>query len=287
MLRKTIGSANKMKTIGFVMHFGKDATSSYVTEILRGVLAGLKETRYNIRLISHEQFSKIGNSFERSGIDGVIITHGSRDIPDNLRYQIEKSEEKTWPIVVINDYNPNLDMNQLYTNSYNASYNLASYLVKKGCREFYLIGADGKSNDALKRKKAFKDALLERGIRLAKEKFIEGFFSEKGGCAAVKKALKNDPSFNGAFFCLNDAMAIGAILAISQSGLNCPRDVKVTGFDDVPQAAFTNPPLTTMKFPLAGMGQEAVRIIDAILRKKLNRHTTRQFDASLVVRNSC
>jgi LacI family transcriptional regulator len=64
-----------------------------------------------------------------------------------------------------------------------------------------------------------------------------------------------------ALVCFNDTAAIGAIRALHEAGLQVPRDVSVVGFDDILSAEFHVPSLTTIRQPLAHMGQLATRIL--------------------------
>ena len=64
-----------------------------------------------------------------------------------------------------------------------------------------------------------------------------------------------------AIFCFNDIAAIGAIRAIADSGLRCPDDISVIGFDDISSAAYHIPRLTTVRQPLHRMGEIAVQTL--------------------------
>jgi len=62
-------------------------------------------------------------------------------------------------------------------------------------------------------------------------------------------------------FAASDMMAFGAIRAIRERGLEVPRDIAVVGFDDVPVATYFDPPLTTVRQPMAKMGAMAFRLL--------------------------
>jgi len=64
-----------------------------------------------------------------------------------------------------------------------------------------------------------------------------------------------------ALFCFNDTAAIGAIRAIQDAGLSCPRDISVIGFDDIIVAEYFNPRLTTVRQPLHKMGWAAAQLL--------------------------
>ena len=68
-------------------------------------------------------------------------------------------------------------------------------------------------------------------------------------------------------FCANDEMAIGAQLAIRERGLAMPSGIAIVGFDDLRFGAFASPPLTTIRQPTTQLGETAMRMMDAVLRK--------------------
>ncbi|MEU1144052.1 LacI family DNA-binding transcriptional regulator [Streptomyces sp. NPDC005863] len=83
-------------------------------------------------------------------------------------------------------------------------------------------------------------------------------YTLEGGQAAADALLERGCT---AVVCASDMMALGAIRAARQRGLEVPDDVSVVGFDDSPLIAFTDPPLTTVRKPVPAMGQAAVRTL--------------------------
>ena len=81
-------------------------------------------------------------------------------------------------------------------------------------------------------------------------------------------------------------MALGAIRAARQRGLDVPRDISVVGFDDSPLIAFTDPPLTTIRQPVTAMGQAAVRALLEEIGGTPAPHSEFVFHPELVVRGS-
>ena len=86
--------------------------------------------------------------------------------------------------------------------------------------------------------------------------------------------------------CASDMMALGAIRAARQRGLDVPKDVSVVGFDDSPLIAFTDPPLTTIRKPVPAMGQAAVRTLLEEIGGTPAPHSEFVFMPELVVRGS-
>jgi LacI family transcriptional regulator len=92
-----------------------------------------------------------------------------------------------------------------------------------------------------------------------------------------------------AVFCATDDQAIGVLRAARELGLDVPQDLAVAGFDDVKEAALTDPPLTTVASDREGMAKAAVELVldDGLRVAGSRRQRVRQFPAGLVVRRSC
>jgi LacI family transcriptional regulator len=87
-------------------------------------------------------------------------------------------------------------------------------------------------------------------------------------------------------FAHNDLSAAGAIKAAHEAGLDVPRDVAVVGFDDIPLAAHTDPPLTTVHQPLRQMGETAARMLMTFFAGTPLPDTPNVIPTSLIIRAS-
>ena len=90
------------------------------------------------------------------------------------------------------------------------------------------------------------------------------FFVEK----AVLKEFRSGVDGCVLLFACNDVMAIGAVRAVLAMGLRVPEDISIIGFDNVPMAPYTSPPLTTIAQPIAGFGQTAIQMLLARIGDK-------------------
>lgn len=108
-------------------------------------------------------------------------------------------------------------------------------------------------------------------------------FTVEGGQSAANELLD---SGHTAIVCASDVMALGAIRAVQARGLRVPEDVSIVGFDDSPLMALTNPPLTTLRQPVAAIAYAAVHALAAEIA---GEHSTRSpvvLASDLVVRGS-
>lgn len=86
----------------------------------------------------------------------------------------------------------------------------------------------------------------------------DGEYTIEGGYEAMKRLLARDRVGHLAVFAANDMMALGAMMAARDAGLNCPNDVSILGFDGIPGGAFSWPGLTTIAKPGRDIGARAV-----------------------------
>jgi DNA-binding LacI/PurR family transcriptional regulator len=70
-----------------------------------------------------------------------------------------------------------------------------------------------------------------------------------------------------ALFVANDQMALGALRALHERGVRVPEEISVAGFDDIPEAAFFSPPLTTVRQDFKQLGLHSVRLLLARVRE--------------------
>src|SRR6266511_1521358 len=104
-------------------------------------------------------------------------------------------------------------------------------------------------------RQAMTDAgLLDRALEEA------GDFTQESGHAAMHVLLERRPDLD-AVFAASDLMALGAMRALREAGRRVPDDVAVVGFDDSPAAASTEPPLSSVRWPLHGMAREMTRLL--------------------------
>ncbi len=99
---------------------------------------------------------------------------------------------------------------------------------------------------------------LARDLDPATVVTADGEYTVESGRAAMHRLLSQHRSGHVTVFAANDLMALGAMMAARDAGLNCPRDVSILGFDGIPAAAFSWPGLTTIEKPARALGRRAI-----------------------------
>jgi DNA-binding LacI/PurR family transcriptional regulator len=140
-----------------------------------------------------------------------------------------------------------------------ASRLLTKYLIKLGHRRIAYLRAPLVWRAARLRYEGWLKAL--KAARLHPGPCVEGDWSSRGGFAAGRELIKDHQGQFTALVSANDQMALGAIRAFEEHGIHVPGDVSVVGFDDIPEAEFFRPPLTTVKQDFVTIGKLGVGML--------------------------
>jgi DNA-binding LacI/PurR family transcriptional regulator len=157
------------------------------------------------------------------------------------------------------------------------------YIVELGHRKVAVIAGPQSNRTAV----ILRDALISglRARRLKPFPVLETNFRVDGGASAVREVLAQ-PQTPSVLFCGNDLIAMGAMSALEEAGVEVPEDVSVIGFDDIFFASLARPPLTTIHIPRAKLGVVAFEALNKMLNRKLRRGEEYSVETSLVVRRS-
>jgi LacI family repressor for deo operon, udp, cdd, tsx, nupC, and nupG len=195
-------------------------------------------------------------------VSGIVFVSGlhADTAADHERYR--KLIARPLPIVLVNGYVSGIGAPFVSCDDREAGELGVAHLAALGHRRIGLISGPSRFMP-VQRKIAGYLAAMERLVGIVDEELISlSLFGVEGGQAAAGRLL--DRGVTG-IVCGSDLMALGAIRAARQRGLSVPGDLSVVGYDDSPLIAFTDPPLTTLRQPVAAMAVAAVRaLIDEI-----------------------
>jgi DNA-binding LacI/PurR family transcriptional regulator len=160
----------------------------------------------------------------------------------------------------------------------------AEHLLSLGHRQIALVTATRRV-DGLATSGGFLAALERAGIEVPPALRADGNFSYESGAAAAKKLLRSRKPFT-AILCANDAMAQGAGDVLTERGIKVPRQVSLTGFEDVRSAVLHSPPLTTVLVDKEAVGRRAVAHLIALIEGTRMESDREVLPVKLVVRES-
>lgn len=280
---------HKLKAVGILL---PDIANPFSTELAAGIRQQLDAAGYTSFIAttdrSTEQESAALQAFIDHRIDGVIAaTRGSKLTTEALRSLAHHNV----PAVTIGRPSrvPHIDC--IMADHYQGAFDAVSHLIALGHRRIGFIGIAPADRTTLRRYAGYADALKQAGISERME-YVAGptdapaFATQQDGFDAMRQLLqiKKRPT---AVFARNDFAAIGALRAAHLLGLSVPEDVAIAGFDNIPLAAFTTPPLTTVEQPIIQQGAEAARfLLERIEGRYHGRARSIVMGCRLVVRDS-
>jgi LacI family transcriptional regulator len=273
----------RTRTIGVIL---PDLYGEYFSEVIRGMDQATQRAGYNVLLSSsHEDRSEIDAAVRamRGRVDGLILMS-----PDIGVAELSEAVWPSLPVVLLNTEAGEAagGFHTINVDNYGGSYAMVRHLASLGHTRIGLIGGDAGNHDARERRRGYEAALGDAGLEVRGSWQVESDFRKSGGWEAVRVLMRGRERPT-AIFAANDAMAVGAMSALQEMGLWVPRDVAVTGFDDVPLARYVSPPLTSVHVDNSGLGARAVELLLAsIMDAELEpRHEVES--TTLVIRRSC
>jgi LacI family transcriptional regulator len=172
------------------------------------------------------------------------------------------------PTLVAWSYSEGQDQPAIGFDNCAAMAELARIVIGHGHRNIACISAPTASNDrARSRVEGIRQAMFEAGLDGKAMTLIETPYAIENGETAFRQVMAAAPDTT-AVMCVNDVLAIGALRAAREMGLDVPGDVSVTGFDDIEIAMLAEPSLTTVHVPHREMGRRAAGMLIAMLRDR-------------------
>jgi LacI family transcriptional regulator len=143
-------------------------------------------------------------------------------------------------------------------------YVAGAHLAKLGRRQMLVVQAQVNPDGdmcCIQRLAGFKKALVDHGLALAPDHVITcNDYSRKVGAEAMHQVVKKFKGVDAIFCSAADQTAVGMLKAARDLGVRIPEDIAIIGFDDLPFAATSDPPLTTVRQPLDQMAEAAYRM---------------------------
>jgi len=161
----------------------------------------------------------------------------------------------------------------------------AAHLIGLGRRRIAFLGdCSNHYPEFLQRYHGYAEALRDAGLEAPAALQVNAFSTEQSGAAAARELIARGESFD-AIVAASDLIAIGALRALQESGIEVPRDVSLVGFDDIAAAGQVNPPLTTVAQDTWLAGE---KLVDTLLHLVEGQPAESiVLPTRLVVRRSC
>ena len=271
-------------------------------ELVESTLHGLKrfvDDHPNVHLCVFDCFGKdLDNAKDRSEyaifdladlsrFDGLLV-QGNQIVLDRVRRELEQRISRIGiPAVTIDC--PMKGCTLMAVDNRAAQRDIAAHVIERhGARRLvYLTGnTDNGCPEGQDRLDGFLDACREHGVEGGDVEVVHCTWRTSDGNAVAERWLNGGRALPDAFVCANDDMALGMIETLEKNGVRIPKDVIVTGFDDLTSAELSSPRLSTVNRDYARMNYMAMEVL---LAKIEGREARKQMsvDHRLVCSESC
>lgn len=212
--------------------------------------------------------------------DGIVLLTG------HMPFGFADSQPATRlpPIVAVNEPITNAAIPFVGVDNVEGARVATDHLISQGHRDIAFLGQSSRAVAQL-REKGFRTAMQAANLTVDQRFVLEADGTTESGRAAAERMFVRD-RLPTAFFCVNDATALGVIIALTARGYELPRDFSVMGFDDISFASFVTPSLTTMKQPRLQIGEASMDLLLAMLEGAPPAGREILLRAELILRNS-
>lgn len=269
----------KTKTIGIIM---PDVMNLFFSELARGAEDAAEKRGYSVILCNTDnresKEEKYLNILQEKMVDGIIMTAAEASMNKSVK------RSKTPMVLVDRDIELDKPVGRITVNNEEGAFMATKFLIERGCKNIGFISSEKKNKPSAERLEGYKRALKEHKLDIDEKKiFLENFTIDSGykGVISLLEKTKVD-----GIFCGNDLIAFGAIKGLKEKKVKIPEEVKIIGFDDISMSQFIDPPLTTIKQPIYQLGEEAVKMLVAIIEKQ-DTDMNKVLKTELIERGSC
>lgn len=256
------------------------------SQILQNVQESAHEVGYEIMLTTLQQVDleqvreqdvlTAVRRLQQFGVDGLVL------LTNYDAHEIAQGLDGSLPVVMIDAtadvHGPTVSIDQ-----FEGAATATRHLAALGHQRLLHISGPPGWSDARLRREGFQSVVQQGGLDTLPT--YEGDWSARSGFEATVRALEDGVTFTGVF-ASNDQMALGVLSALKERGLHVPADVSVVGFDDTPEAAYFDPPLTTIRQDFAQLGRKSLEELLRLIQEPAGRERHYVFGSHLVVRGT-
>jgi DNA-binding LacI/PurR family transcriptional regulator len=172
-----------------------------------------------------------------------------------------------FPLVMLGEHSVGDHFPRVGIDNVAAARAAVEHLLDQGCRRIVALGGNSSENGC-QRMEGYREALSAANVRRVNWLVVPvEDWTRPQGYAAVRHLLEGSGPLPDGIFAFNDALAVGALRALDASGVRVPDDIAVASIDDIPESAFTHPPLTSIAPDLDVIAERALTLLDEQARR--------------------
>lgn len=285
--------------LGYRPNANAQALATQVSETIGVVVMDVSDAFFGalvkaVDMVAQQQkYVLIGNSYheaekERHAIEVLIrqrcnalIVH-SKALSDS---ELGEFMDQIPGMVLINRLVPGYAHRCVCLDNISGAKMATRMLLNNGHQRIGYLASSHRIEDDDMRREGWSLALSEQGITPSESWIGVGTPDMQGGESAMVELLGRNLQLT-AVFAYNDSMAAGALTALKDNGISIPLHLSIIGFDDIPIARYTDPQLTTVRYPIASMAKLATELALQGAAGTIDASATHCFMPTLVRRHS-
>ncbi|WP_338391659.1 LacI family DNA-binding transcriptional regulator [Fulvitalea axinellae] len=231
-----------------------------------------------------EKSAELIRIFQDRQMDGIIVAAAEK-----TEDQIEELLETKTPVVLVDRYFPDLNVDLVAVDNYQASFNAVEHLVSQGHKRIGMIGIRGDIYHLQKREEGFRDGLKAHGLE-ENDDWIR-FTSSWKEFSEISEQLEHilsSPERPTALFLAKNHLGVGALEYFQNKGIRVPEDMAIVSFDDSETFRLASTPVTAVEQPIEQLGREAVKLVVEKVKGKVENKEYREvfLQTQMLVRES-
>lgn len=269
-----------------------DFVDPFFTLVLRGAEDVARRAGYRVILCNSggdtEREDAYLENMVAHRVEGVLIA----PVGNGSRRNLRRLEQHGVPFVLVDRRIPGVESDLVQGDSVAGARRLVEHLLSLGHRRIALVTESDKVSTSRDRLQGYREALTAAGIPFDPSLIVEASAATIKGSLIATRALLAATLADGAapdaIFAVNNLVAVGAIQAIRERGLDVPTDIGVACFEDIELASLLHPFLTVMSQPAETFGTIAAQLLlERIGDRATERRRLVVLQADLIVRESC
>lgn len=261
-----------------------DITHPHLTPILQGIEERASKAGYHLILANTggccRKEADYVSFFRQNRVEGVIFIGGSLAEEEILKLGLSR-----YPLVLVNRLVEEMELPTLLTDHEQGARLAVEHLLGQGHERIGLVVGLMEDLTNVQLLQGYRDGLAEAGEPFDEQLVVEVESSRTGGYEGLLRLLQSDDPPT-AVFAAGEMLAVGVVEAIKLGGYLIPDDLAVVGYGDTEMIKIIDPPLTTVRLPLAELGLEAVDQLIRLIRKTGIGEPIRVLPSELIRRRS-
>jgi LacI family transcriptional regulator len=245
----------RTQVVGMIL---PDVTNPFYPEVIVGAEEIAREARYSVMLCNAnedpQQEQQQLNTLFSHRVDGVLIACSDPAI------SFDRVMRRRFPIVCFDRIPPGFHGDFAATDNFHGAYDGTRHLIALGHEHIALLAGRTSLSTHSARLEGFRRAMADAGLPVRDEFYWPGGMQPQAGYDAGRRlfTLGRRPT---AVFCTNNKLLLGFVRAMGESGVRCPADLSIVGYDDFTWTENFHPPLTTVAQPTRELGRRAMRLL--------------------------